>query len=93
MVSDVVMILSCNLWMVCLSIGFRALCYNFASGSGDALDAYMPYLSAKRQAANSVLKSSAERAGNARAAEARGDHRESIRLWRIILGGEFPAYG
>lgn len=37
MVSDVVMILSCNLWMVCLSIGFRALCYNFASGSGDAL--------------------------------------------------------
>lgn len=64
-----------------------------APSSGDALDAYMPYLSAKRQAANSVLQSSAERAGNARAAEARGDHRESIRLWRIILGGEFPAYG
>lgn len=37
MVSDVVMILSCNLWMVCLSIGFRALSYNFSSGSGDAL--------------------------------------------------------
>lgn len=37
MVSDVVMILSCNLWMVCLSIGFRALSFNFSSGSGDAL--------------------------------------------------------
>lgn len=37
MVSDVVMILSNNLFMVCLSIGFRALSYNFASGSGDAL--------------------------------------------------------
>ena len=37
MVSDVVMILSCNLWMVCLSIAFRALSYNFSSGSGDAL--------------------------------------------------------
>lgn len=37
MISDVVMILSCNLFMICLSIAFRALSYNFASGSGDAL--------------------------------------------------------
>ncbi len=37
MISDVVMILSNNLFMVCLSIAFRALSYNFASGSGDAL--------------------------------------------------------
>lgn len=37
MVSDVVMILSCNLFTVCLSIAFRALCYNCVSGSGDAL--------------------------------------------------------
>ena len=37
MISDVVMILSCNLLMVCLSIAFRALCYNCSSGSGDAL--------------------------------------------------------
>ena len=37
MLSDLFMIFSCNLFMVCLSIGFRALSYNFASGSGDAL--------------------------------------------------------
>lgn len=37
MISDVVMILSTNLFMVCLSIAFRALSYNFSSGSGDAL--------------------------------------------------------
>ncbi|MBQ8198172.1 MAG: MFS transporter [Lachnospiraceae bacterium] len=37
MISDVVMILSANLFMVCLSIAFRALSYNFSSGSGDAL--------------------------------------------------------
>lgn len=37
MLSDIVMILSTDFWMVCLSIGLRALCYNFSSGSGDAL--------------------------------------------------------
>lgn len=33
----VIMILSNNLFMVCLSISFHALSYNFSSGSGDAL--------------------------------------------------------
>lgn len=37
MISDIIMILSCNLYMVCMSIAFRALNYNFSSGSGDAL--------------------------------------------------------
>jgi len=37
MLSDIIMILSGSLFMVCLSIGFRALSYNFSSGSGDAL--------------------------------------------------------
>lgn len=37
MISDVVMICSANLFMVCVSIAFRALSYNFSSGSGDAL--------------------------------------------------------
>ena len=37
MISDIIMILSGSLFMVCLSIAFRALCYNFSSGSGDAL--------------------------------------------------------
>ncbi|MCM1568595.1 MAG: MFS transporter [Roseburia sp.] len=37
MIANVIMILSTNLFMVCLSIAFQALCYNFSSGSGDAL--------------------------------------------------------
>ena len=37
MIANVVMILSDNLFMVCLSIAFHALGYNFSSGSGDAL--------------------------------------------------------
>ncbi len=37
MIANVMMILSTNLFMVCLSIAFHALCYNFSSGSGDAL--------------------------------------------------------
>lgn len=37
MVGNVIMIASANLFMVCLSIAFMALSYNFSSGSGDAL--------------------------------------------------------
>lgn len=37
MVGNAVMILSGNLFMVCLSLAFHAASYNFASGSGDAL--------------------------------------------------------
>ena len=37
MVGNIVMILSNNFALVCLSIAFHALNYNFASGSGDAL--------------------------------------------------------
>lgn len=37
MLGNLVMILSCNLFMVCLSIAFHALSYNFSSGTGDAL--------------------------------------------------------
>lgn len=37
MIGNVIMILSGNLFMVCLSLAFYATSYNFASGSGDAL--------------------------------------------------------
>ena len=37
MFGNIVMILSNNLFMVCLSIVFHALSYNFSSGTGDAL--------------------------------------------------------
>ena len=36
-IGDIVMVLSNNFAMVCLSIAFHALNYNFSSGSGDAL--------------------------------------------------------
>lgn len=37
MIGNVIMIFSSNLFMVCASIAFHALSYNFSSGSGDAL--------------------------------------------------------
>ncbi len=37
MIGNIIMILSNNLFTVCLSIAFQALSYNFSSGSGDAL--------------------------------------------------------
>lgn len=37
MIANVIMIFSCNFFMVCASIAFHALSYNFSSGSGDAL--------------------------------------------------------
>ncbi|MCH5348555.1 MAG: MFS transporter [Oscillospiraceae bacterium] len=37
MIGNIIMILSNNLFMVCLSIAFHALSYNFSSGTGDAL--------------------------------------------------------
>lgn len=37
MIGNIIMILSDNLFMVCLSIAFHALSYNFSSGTGDAL--------------------------------------------------------
>ena len=37
MIGNVIMIASSNLFMVCMSIAFMALSYNFSSGSGDAL--------------------------------------------------------
>ena len=39
------------------------------------------------------LKAARDRADLALAAEERGDHKEAIRLWGIILGDSFPSYG
>lgn len=46
-----------------------------------------------RAAVNDSLKVARDRADLALGAENRGDHREAIRLWRIILGDSFPTYG
>lgn len=47
-IGNIVMALSGEFWMVCASISFHALSYNFASGSGDAL-AYDSLKSVNRQ--------------------------------------------
>ncbi|WKX09988.1 hypothetical protein [Streptomyces sp. NL15-2K] len=61
-----------------------------AGFSGD-LSAYLNW--ASKDAVNDSLKSARDRADLALAAEDRGDYREAIRLWRIILGNDFPTYG
>ena len=61
------------------------------AGHGGDLSSYLTYNT--RSDLITSLESSRARAANANAAERRGDHQESIRLWRIILGDEFPAYG
>lgn len=42
---------------------------------------------------NTALESARERAARALSAERTGNHQEAIRLWRLILGNEFPTYG
>ncbi|MFF7587638.1 hypothetical protein ACFZCK_09150 [Kitasatospora purpeofusca] len=61
-----------------------------AGFSGD-LSSYLTQ--SNRDAVNDGLKAARDRADLALAAENRGDHREAIRLWRIILGNDFPIFG
>ncbi|NEW32348.1 hypothetical protein GV791_07205 [Nocardia cyriacigeorgica] len=58
--------------------------------SGD-LSSYLSYTS--RDAVNDSLNAARDRAELALAAERRGDHKESIRQWGIVLGKDFPSYG
>lgn len=57
-------------------------------GQSGLLSGYLTW--ASRPDAIQALRSAAERAGKARAAETAGDHTEAKRLWRIILGDGFP---
>jgi hypothetical protein len=61
-----------------------------AGHSGD-LSTYLTY--SNRQSVLTNLESSRQRAASANAAELAGNHEEAIRLWRLVLGNEFPAYG
>lgn len=56
--------------------------------SGD-LSSYLSWEA--RQGIYSALASAADRAKRANDAEARGDHADAKRLWRIILGDNFPS--
>ncbi len=61
------------------------------AGHGGALDSYLTWNN--RQNLKSRLENAHARAVSAGAAEVLGDYEEAIRLWRIELGDEFPAYG
>jgi hypothetical protein len=60
-----------------------------AGYSGD-LSSYLGW--SDRSAVNDSLANANERAQSTLAAEERGDYAEAIRLWRIILGSDFPIY-
>jgi hypothetical protein len=78
-----------------LEVFFDHIHYNLsvqdpAGHSGD-LSSYL--LPNQREQVNRSLAVAKIRAAQANAAELRGDHEESIRLWRSILGNDFPTYG
>lgn len=62
---------------------------NDPGGQGGDLSSYLTPTG--RQSLLDALKSTADRAQKANEAEARGDHTEAKRLWRIILGTSFPS--
>lgn len=61
-----------------------------AGHSGDLSSYLSP---SQRQAVNESLTLAWDRAKAANEAEIRGNHREAIRLWGMILGSKFPPYG
>ncbi|MBF6474953.1 MULTISPECIES: SMODS domain-containing nucleotidyltransferase [Nocardia] len=61
------------------------------AGYGGDLSSYLT--STARDAVNTSLGAARDRADLALAAEDRGDHKESIRQWGIVLGSRFPSYG
>ncbi len=65
-------------------------CSDPAGHSGN-LSSYLTH--ASRTAVLNSLLSAADRAERANGAELGGDHAEALRLWRIVLGEELPAYG
>lgn len=67
----------------------RHLHVNDPGGHSGDLCTYLTW--SAEQSLRQALESAAERARRARAAEADGDHAEAKRLWKIVLGDDFPA--
>lgn len=61
---------------------------NDPGGQGGDLSSYLSW--ATRQDLVVALNAAANRAKRANEAEAKGDHAEAKRMWRIILGNDFP---
>lgn len=64
------------------------LSVNDPGGQGGDLSSYLTW--SGRQEVLDALRSAAGRATKANEAEARGDHAEAMRLWKIVLGDGFP---
>lgn len=62
---------------------------NDPGGYGGDLSGYLTWNG--RQQLLQALNAAAERAKKANEAESRGDHDEAKRLWRLLLGDDFPA--
>jgi hypothetical protein len=61
------------------------------AGHSGNLSTYLTWAQRTRVVSN--MQSAQQRAAQAVYAEQQGNHVEAIRLWRIIFGDEFPAYG
>ncbi|MGA8723719.1 MAG: hypothetical protein WB565_01635 [Acidimicrobiales bacterium] len=61
------------------------------AGHGGDLSSYLTPTSRSNLITN--LRTAHQRSQDANVAESAGDHAEAIRLWRIVFGSEFPAYG
>jgi hypothetical protein len=61
------------------------------AGHSGVLSGYLTWAQRSRVVSN--MQSAQQRAAQAVYAEQRGNDAEAIRLWRIIFGDEFPAYG
>lgn len=66
----------------------NCLSVNDPGGQSGDLSTYLTWTA--REQLRQALSSAADRASKALAAEARADHAEAKRLWRIILGDDFP---
>lgn len=64
------------------------LSVNDPGGQSGDLSSYLGWTA--REQLRQALSSAAERASKALAAEARADHAEAKRLWKILLGDDFP---
>ncbi|HEU5403155.1 MAG TPA: hypothetical protein VFU86_17495 [Terriglobales bacterium] len=71
--------------------GRRNLSAHDPAGYSGNLSRYLSW--DEKSEARASLKAARDRADLALGAEEQGNHKEAIRLWGIILGDSFPAYG
>lgn len=69
----------------------RHLAVNDPGGHSGRLDGYLTATALQGLLVQAATQNT--RVAQALVAEAKGDHKEAIRLWTIVLGSEFPSYG